>query len=297
MNDIRSMPAALLLVTASLFGFGTVTTAAEEPITPTAGPINLLENDLERFYTFSRDTKYDDPLRVYSLQDGVLRVTGESWGGLTTKAEYADYHMVVEFKWGERTWGDRKDRARDSGIMFHGFGPDGGYSGVWLASIEAQIIEGGVGDILAVPGKTPDGKAIPISISAETTTDRDGETVWRKGGQKQTFGSGRINWYGRDPDWTDKLGYRGRNDVDSPHGEWTRYEIICDGDKVTLVVNGIVVNKGFAAKPSAGKILIQSEGAEIFVRRWELWPLGTAPRAKRPLAMPTVPDGVPTWTQ
>ena len=56
-----------------------------------------------------------------------------------------------------------------------------------------------------------------------------------------------------------------------------RYEIICDGDRITNRVNGVLVNKGLGAKPSAGKILIQSEGAELFVRRWELWPLGSTP--------------------
>jgi len=252
---------------------------AEAPKTPTTGPINLLESGLENFYTWSRDTQYEDPLHVYTCADGVLQISGESWGGLTTREEYANYHMIFEFKWGKRTWDPRKYRARDSGILVHCTGPDGALSNTWMASIEAQIIEGGVGDILVLPAKRKDGSPIAVSLTAEVATDRDGETIWKKGGEKKTFSSVRINWYGRDPDWDDVLGFRGKDDVESPYGEWTRYEVICDGGKITTIVNGNVVNEGTAAKPSAGKILVQSEGAEILVRRWELWPLGKAPKS------------------
>jgi len=115
------------------------------------------------------------------------------------------------------------------------------------------------------------------SLTAEVAKDRDGETIWKKGGEKKSFSSGRINWFGRDPDWEDKIGFRGRDDLASPVGEWTRYEVICDGGNVTILVNGTVVNEASNSQPSAGKILVQSEGAEIFVRRWELWPLGQVP--------------------
>ena len=26
---------------------------------------------------------------------------------------------------------------------------------------------------------------------------------WHKGGEKRVFNKGRVNWYGRDPDWKD----------------------------------------------------------------------------------------------
>lgn len=69
----------------------------------------------------------------------------------------------------------------------------------------------------------------------------------------------------------------GREDVESPGKKWTRMDVICDGDRITIQVNGVVVNKGFDAKPSAGLIQVQTEGAELYVRRFELWPLGKAP--------------------
>ena len=51
----------------------------------------------------------------------------------------------------------------------------------------------------------------------------------------------------------------------------------CDGDQVIARVNGQIVNEGYEASPAAGKILLQSEGAELFIRRWELHPLDQAP--------------------
>ena len=267
-----------VLVIISLAGLPERVAEAGTPITPTNEPIDLLADNLAPFYTWLQDTKYEDPREVFTVDDGVLRVSGDGWGGLTTKREYTNYHMICEFKWGDRTWGNRKSAARDSGLLVHCIGPDGGFGGMWMASIEAQIIEGGVGDFLALTGKHPETEEpIPVTLTAEVTKDRDGETVWKKGAEKLTMGSGRVNWPGRDEDWEDKLGFRGRDDVESPAGEWTRYEVVCDGDKITNIVNGVVVNHCFDVKPSAGKILIQTEGAEIFVRRWELWPLGKAP--------------------
>ena len=40
----------------------------------------------------------------------------------------------------------------------------------------------------------------------------------------------------------------------------------------------MVVNEAFEAKPDFGKLLLlQTKQAEMFVRRYELWPLGKAP--------------------
>ena len=79
---------------------------------------------------------------------------------------------------------------------------------------------------------------------------------------------------GRDVDWADTIGFRGREDVESPFGEWTRMEVIADGGHLLYKVNGITVNEAFDAKPDFGRILLQTELAELFIRRYELWPLG-----------------------
>jgi len=247
-------------------------------LSPTGGVIKLFNGeDLSGLYTWMKDTKYKDPRKVFTVKDGILNISGDGLGAITTRNEYTNYHAVIEFKWGKRTWGSRKKRTLDSGLLVHCVGPDGSYGGIWMASIEAQMIEGGVGDFILVGGTYADGSKVPLSMTAEVTKDRDGETVWKKGAPRKTMSSGRINWYGRDPDWKDVIGFRGKEDVDSPVGEWTRMDVICEGDTITNIVNGVVVNQGFNVFPSAGKLLIQTELAEVHVRRWELWPIGKAP--------------------
>ncbi len=50
-------------------------------------------------------------------------------------------------------------------------------------------------------------------------------------------------------------------------------EVICDGGTITNIVNGYVVNRGTNSSLTKGKILFQSEGAEIFFRKIEVRPL------------------------
>jgi hypothetical protein len=237
---------------------------------------------LDGFYTWLVDSHREDPLRVFTVVDQVdgapaIRISGEKWGGIVTRESYRDYRLVVEFRWGLLTWGQRRNATRDSGVLVHGQGADGNtgrdFNGPWMRSIEAQIIEGGVGDIILVAGFEADGTRITPRITARAGKDRDGEPVFDPAGDAREFESGRINWYGRDVDWQDKLGFRGKDDVESPYGQWTRLEVIAQGDRLTYLVNGKVVNEGVRSSLTEGKILIQSEGAEIFFRRIDLEPL------------------------
>ena len=237
---------------------------------------------LAPFYTWLVDTHREDPLRVFSVVDQVdgapaIRISGERWGGLVTREAYRDYRLVVEFRWGLATWGNRKEAARDSGILIHGQGEDGNTgadgNGAWMRSIEAQIIEGGVGDFILVAGFDAEGRKLLPRMSARAGTDRDGEPVFDPEGEVREFESGRINWFGRDPDWADRLGFRGPQDVESPLGEWTRLEVVANGDRITHIVNGKVVNEGTRASLTEGRILVQSEGAEIYFRRIDLVPI------------------------
>ena len=60
-----------------------------------------------------------DPRQVFRVNDGVIHVSGEEWGYILTKQEYENYHLRAEFKWGQATHAPRKDKPRDSGILFH----------------------------------------------------------------------------------------------------------------------------------------------------------------------------------
>ena len=62
-------------------------------------------------------------------------------------------------------------------------------------------------------------------------------------------------------------------DVESPGLEWTRIEAVVEGGNLTYYVNGKLVNAATDGSFREGKIMIQSEGAEIYFRRIELQPL------------------------
>jgi hypothetical protein len=257
---------------------------AQEPaaIKPTE-VIQLFDGkSLANFDGWLVDHHSSDPEKVFSVLDQIdgapaIRISGKIWGGLLTKNAYRDYRLVVEFRWGGATWGNRKDRARDSGVLLHAQGRPGNtgkdFNGPWLRSIEFQIIEGGVGDILPVMGYGDDGAPIRPAVTTTTRKDRDGETVYDPKGTPTTMTGGRINWWGRSEDWADKLGFRGAQDVESPGLEWTRIEAVVEGGKLTYFVNGKEVNAASDSTFKEGRIMIQSEGAEIYFRKIELQPL------------------------
>ena len=267
-TTILSLAAALVMG-----GFGSA--LALEPV---MAKINLLDaiksGDVEYHVNPTMDV-HDDPQDIWKLQpDGTLHISGRGYGYVATKKNYRDYHLVLEFKWGGKTWGRRENSARDNGVLLHAYGPHGAYGGTWMASIEAQIIEGGVGDILVLSPKLADGTQLTTSLTCEYTLDRDKEKIWKKGEPRQVVTAGRINWKHRDVDWVDKKDFHGREDVESPLGEWNRLEVIAKGDTLQYFVNGALVNEAFECKPNEGRVLLQTEGAEMIVRRYELWPLG-----------------------
>jgi hypothetical protein len=253
-----------------------------EAVAPKDRVIRLFDGkSLGDTYVWLKDTRREDPRKVFSVRDGMIHVSGDGLGGLVTNKRFRDYHLVLEFKFGKRTWHEREKNARDSGLLVHSNGKDGGYNGIWMPAIEVQIIEGGVGDFVPVPGAGLDGNPVPITYTCQVGRDRDDEVIWKADGPREVFKRGnlkRVNWFGRDPDWKDEIDIRGPHDKDSPHGQWTRLDVYCDGDHIETFVNGTKVNEAFDVSPREGRIQLQSELAEIDFRRWELWPLGKGPK-------------------
>ncbi len=225
--------------------------------------------NLNGWYTYLQHSgKNNDPLGVFTVNDGVLRISGEEWGCITTNEEYENYRLVVEYKWGGPTHPPRLNNTRDGGILVHSQGVDGGYGGIWMHSIECQIIEGGTGDIIVVGDGTD-----KFSVTCQVRDEKQGGSyVYEPAGKEQRITSGRINWYGRDPHWRDAVGFRGVDDVERPLGDWNTLEIIARGADLAFFLNGKLVNRAHQVNPRKGRIQIQSEGAEMFFRRVDLTP-------------------------
>lgn len=254
------------------FGGQSLVTGAlqDEPVTPTK-PIKLFNGiDLSGLYTWLRETGHDDPEKVFTVQEGILRIKGQPMGYIATQQPYQNYHLITEFKWGEKTYGSKT--VRNSGVLLHATGPDGNRN-PWMSSLECQLAQGCVGDFIVIRGKDADGSTIPVDITSDTVLGPDNRTRWKKGGKPTSYSGKQFWWSNHDPDFEESIDTNGRWDVESPLGQWTRVECIANGRTITVIVNGTVVNECYDVFPSSGKILLQSEGFEVLFRRFELQPL------------------------
>ena len=166
-----------------------------------------------------------------------------------------------------------RGNVRNSGVLLHAVGPDGGAGGVWMTSFECQLAQGCEGDLIVIRGKDDAGNVIPATVTSETILASDGRTRWKKGGEKTPYSGKQLWWSQHQVGFEELLDTRGSDDVASPLGEWTRVECICDEDTITIKINGVTVNQCFDVQPAAGKILLQNESNEIDFRNVELRPL------------------------
>jgi len=249
------------------------TPAESEAVTPTEVIRLFNGRDFTGLYTFLKGRGVaEEPDDVFRVEDGTVRVTGEGRGYIGTKQTYRDYHLSVEFKWGKRT--DGSGYVRNAGVLVHATGPDGSHgSGVWMPSLEIQLAQGCEGDLIVIRGKDADGHTIPIDMTSEVRKAEDGKTRWQRGGEKVRYSGRQFWWSKHQPFFKEKLDTRGRDDVASPLGEWTRVDIFCAGDRVTVKINGTTVNEAIDVWPTCGRILLQNEGNEIYYRNWQLRPV------------------------
>ncbi|VGO20103.1 3-keto-disaccharide hydrolase [Pontiella sulfatireligans] len=192
-----------------------------------------------------------DVKRVFSMtEDGgepMLHVSGEIYGGLTTLAEYENYHLSFKIKWGEKKWAPRLDQLRDSGVLYHCHGEHGTFWGVWKSSLECQVQETDLGDFIQIAGPR-----------AEIRTSKvEGTKRPRFDPASAAYSSGYISAF---------------PEPDAPHGEWNHMEIYAVGDTSVHVVNGLIVmvvenaRKKDGSPLIRGQIQIQSEAAECFYK-------------------------------
>jgi hypothetical protein len=231
--------------------FGSIRASAID--LPPHQPAIVLFNgaDLSSFDTFLKaEGLNSDPNHVFQVENGVIHVSGKEYGYIITKQPFHDFYLRAEFKWGEGTYMDRAGRARDSGILYN----IQGEQKVWPRSIEFQIQEGCTGDFWLT-----DGAAI---------TGKDGVRVTGPPGAAL-----KIDRFHKGP-WTNVAGFRDSvNELEKPHGEWNVLELVTHGNDVKQYVNGKLANEGTDPFPAEGKILFQSEGAEVYFRDIKLYPL------------------------
>jgi len=213
-----------------------------------------------------------DPKKVFSviIENGqpVLKITGEIFGGLTTLADYENYHFSCQVKWGEKIWPPKIGVQRDSGLLYHANGPHGAFWNVWKQCVEFQVQEKDMGDLFMLAGTGGDVRVRPLPVVGQY----DPKGAWDPAFPVQPLG--RVQ--------------RSAN-YESPHGGWTTLEIYAVGQRSLHLVNGHVVmaierirhqvKKGDPDQVplTKGQIQIQSEGAEVYYRDVKIQPITAFP--------------------
>jgi hypothetical protein len=94
---------------------------------------------------------------------------------------------------------------------------------IWLKCIECQLMAGNAGDFVCMNGAD----MIEHTDKAKLVVKKMGESS------------------------------------EKPAGEWNTMEVICKGNTIEVMVNGVLQNKGTKVNVSKGSICLQSEGKDI----------------------------------
>ncbi len=262
-----------IFIVASIARSGLV--AAEEPAAAIEPRDRIIRpfngKDLSGFTPWLRKVDRNHATQNYAVANGTIHISGEGMGYLATVESYQNYHLSIDYKWGQRTDGSKF--VRNSGILLHATGPAGNARGVWMASIEVQLAQGCEGDLIVIRGKDEQDAIIPVRMTSDTVTAEDGRTRWKPGGTPTPYSGKQFWWSRHEVGFRELLDTRGQHDVASPLGEWTNVECICDRDRITVKINGQTVNECYNVFPAAGRILLENEKNEIYFRNFELRPL------------------------
>lgn len=217
-----------------------------------------------------------DPLGVFSVVrdesgQAAIRISGEVFGELRTKESFQNYHLKLQFRWGQKKWPprDKPETPRDSGLLYYVHSDPGAGGRTWARSTELQIQEHDVGDLYAI------GSVVAVRAKARKDTkpllfDYDPAGDWTFFSQNQGEPGRCIK----------------QPDNEKPSGEWNTVELVAFGDDTIHIVNGKVVmrlhgplriDRDLPAPVTSGPIILQSEGAEVFYRDIQIRPITAVP--------------------
>ena len=199
------------------------------PFVLVKGQVSLFDGkSLSGWYMDVPDLQKDSSLRrPFIVRDGLLVSLGTPGGHLISDKSYENYILEFEYRFA--------GKPGNCGVLVHASSPRALY-GMFPKSIEVQMMHSNAGDFWCIQ---------------EDIQDDD---MVKRGGPKENWGisEGKER---RILNLTD--------DSEKPLGEWNRMKIKCEGDRVTVWVNGVLVNNGYGATAQKGQIALQAEGAEV----------------------------------
>jgi hypothetical protein len=212
-----------------------------------------------------------DPFRVFTVVtvDGnsALRISGQMFGGISTVDSFENYHLQLQFKWGEGRHKPRNKDKRDSGVLYHAHGKQGSEWFFWMKSQEFQVQEGDCGDYWP----------LQCEVDVKVIMNPDSSYRYAPAGTLTHFGS------------KSSVGTNIKkfpDDMEKPNGEWNTLDLYTFGQSSIHVVNGTVVMRLENSREiiddkvvplTKGKIQIQSEGAEVYYREIKIKSIDALP--------------------
>jgi hypothetical protein len=206
---------------------------------------------------------------VESVDGGpAIRAGGRWWGSLATSAEFADYHLSLEYRWGDAAPG----QARNNGIVYFSHGLPGAVFGTWMTGIEFQLEHGS------------NGMAIPMGNAMRTRT-----TIAQDMGVRYPFRVFRVGGKAIDlANGNPAYSVEAASQAEKPLGEWNRVDLYVVGSSSVHVVNGVPVMAlrdiaeigadGKRVPLTKGRIQLQAEGGTTYFRNIRIEPIRRLPK-------------------
>lgn len=240
--------------------------------TPSSEPIGLNHDTTGVF----RVVQQDGAPAIYS--------SGKIFGGLITRRSFSNYHLHVEYKWGENSW--MAPFPRNNGVLYHSHGRYGAFFGTWMTAVEFEVVPHSVGMLLTVGDSkgTHSFSTVDWRVGANVEVAHDPAIIY----PGRRFQLGGLKAPVRFPAYNVDAGV----DAEKPVGSWNSLDLYVYGDRSIHVVNGVPVmmatdlstadEKTGKRRPlTAGRIQLQSEGSETYFRNVTIEPISRLPKVRQ----------------
>ncbi|AMJ66139.1 3-keto-disaccharide hydrolase [Hymenobacter sp. PAMC 26628] len=201
----------------------------------------------------------------------VLRISGEIYGCVFTKQDFANYDLKLKVKWGAKKWPPRLDEPLDSGVLYTSQGECGvDYWHSWMLGQEFQVSEcqkgNAMGDYWCIANSAAD-----IAAARNRTQNT---LKFSPGAAPVPMGNGGAYFC------------QAAANYELPNGQWNELELInvngpsvhlVNGHVVLAVRNSSAIVNGQRQPLTQGKIQLQSEAAEVFYKAILIKPLEAMP--------------------
>ena len=265
---LAALPFAPGVAQASRGGAPTAPQAGAFPPAGADGWISLMNGrDLDGFYTFlqSSGRGVAEARGMVTVENEMIHILGNPVtsepaenGYISTVREFENYRARVEYRWGVRRFPNRLQLKRNSGLQYHAVGPDS----IQQTCVELQMEQGNVGDAFMVGG-------------ARALQSLGG------GGGAGAAANTNANANPTAPEPTGGRKIRDTGDFELLDG-WNQIEVVCRNDTAMHLVNGVRLNNltrlqqpdarnpGQFIPLTRGRIAVQLEAAELWIRRFEI---------------------------